>query len=123
VNERQPRRSSRNACVWTKRSKDGVIARAGWGGEHSQAKWLTFDRGDVPRAGRQPLATCSAVRASSGGQVLTRRDLYDAIIKGAVARVRPKMMTVVIVGFNQFRLMPKHSMVMLDHINCRIGRD
>jgi Cu(I)/Ag(I) efflux system membrane protein CusA/SilA len=29
------------------------------------------------------------------GRMLTRRDLYDAIMEGAVERVRPKMMTVV----------------------------
>ena len=30
-----------------------------------------------------------------GPRALTRRDLYDAIMEGAVERVRPKMMTVV----------------------------
>src|SRR5947199_4108949 len=35
-----------------------------------------------------------ARRAAEGG-VLTRADLYDAIMEGAVERVRPKMMTVV----------------------------
>ncbi|MET4024206.1 putative RND superfamily exporter protein [Bradyrhizobium sp. S3.2.12] len=30
-----------------------------------------------------------------GGAALTRRDLHDAIMEGAVERVRPKMMTVV----------------------------
>jgi len=29
------------------------------------------------------------------GRALTRSDLYDAVMKGAVERVRPKMMTVV----------------------------
>ena len=29
------------------------------------------------------------------GRLLTQRDLYDAIMEGAVERVRPKMMTVV----------------------------
>ena len=32
---------------------------------------------------------------SAEGRQLTRRDLYDAIMEGAVERVRPKMMTVV----------------------------
>src|SRR5881296_3708735 len=35
-----------------------------------------------------------ARRAAEGG-VLTRADLYDAIMEGAVERVRPKIMTVV----------------------------
>src|SRR3569833_1560239 len=34
-------------------------------------------------------------RCSAGGRVFTRRDLHDAIMVGAVERVRPKMMTVV----------------------------
>ena len=34
-------------------------------------------------------------RREDEGQVLTRTDLYDAIMEGAVERVRPKMMTVV----------------------------
>ena len=34
-------------------------------------------------------------RREAEGRVLTRRDLYDAIMHGAVERVRPKMMTVV----------------------------
>ncbi|MFP5207752.1 MAG: efflux RND transporter permease subunit [Acidobacteriota bacterium] len=33
-------------------------------------------------------------RRLAGGTMITRRDLYDAIIEGAVMRVRPKMMTV-----------------------------
>ena len=33
-------------------------------------------------------------RRSAEGAMMTRRDLYDAIIEGAVMRVRPKMMTV-----------------------------
>src|SRR3954466_2624408 len=36
-----------------------------------------------------------AQRRASEGRALTRRDLYDAIMDGAVERVRPKMMTVV----------------------------
>jgi Cu(I)/Ag(I) efflux system membrane protein CusA/SilA len=36
-----------------------------------------------------------SVRRAAEGQPLTRRDLYDAIMEGAVERVRPKMMTVV----------------------------
>ena len=34
-------------------------------------------------------------RRGAEGRALTRRDLYDAIMEGAVERVRPKMMTVV----------------------------
>jgi Cu(I)/Ag(I) efflux system membrane protein CusA/SilA len=34
-------------------------------------------------------------RCSAGGRALTRRDLQEAIMVGAVERVRPKMMTVV----------------------------
>jgi Cu(I)/Ag(I) efflux system membrane protein CusA/SilA len=34
-------------------------------------------------------------RCATEGRVLTRADLYDAIMEGAVERVRPKMMTVV----------------------------
>jgi Cu(I)/Ag(I) efflux system membrane protein CusA/SilA len=34
-------------------------------------------------------------RNAAGGAALTRADLYDAIMEGAVERVRPKMMTVV----------------------------
>jgi Cu(I)/Ag(I) efflux system membrane protein CusA/SilA len=39
----------------------------------------------------------AAIKARRGaeGRELTRRDLYDAIMEGAVERVRPKMMTVV----------------------------
>ncbi len=33
-------------------------------------------------------------RRLAQGTMVTRRDLYDAIIEGAVMRVRPKMMTV-----------------------------
>ncbi len=40
------------------------------------------------------LAQIKARRAAEGRR-LTRRDLYDAIMEGAVERVRPKMMTVV----------------------------
>jgi len=40
------------------------------------------------------LAEIKARRAAEG-RALTRRDLYDAIMEGAVERVRPKMMTVV----------------------------
>jgi len=40
------------------------------------------------------LAQIEARRAAEG-RALTRRDLYDAIMEGAVERVRPKMMTVV----------------------------
>ena len=40
------------------------------------------------------LAGISALRAAEG-RALTRSDLYDAIMEGAVERVRPKMMTVV----------------------------
>jgi len=42
----------------------------------------------------QALAEVTA-RREAEGRVLTRRDLYDAIMHGAVERVRPKMMTVV----------------------------
>jgi Cu(I)/Ag(I) efflux system membrane protein CusA/SilA len=42
----------------------------------------------------QALAQTAAKRAAEGW-ALTRRDLYDAIMEGAVERVRPKMMTVV----------------------------
>jgi Cu(I)/Ag(I) efflux system membrane protein CusA/SilA len=42
----------------------------------------------------QALAETSARRAAEGRE-LTRADLYDAIMEGAVERVRPKMMTVV----------------------------
>jgi len=35
------------------------------------------------------------IRRDAEGRALTRRDLYDAIMVGAVERVRPKMMTVV----------------------------
>jgi len=34
-------------------------------------------------------------RRAAEGRALTRQDLYDAIMEGAVERVRPKMMTVV----------------------------
>src|SRR5258708_39389399 len=34
-------------------------------------------------------------RREADGQALTQADLYDAIMEGAVERVRPKMMTVV----------------------------
>ncbi len=40
------------------------------------------------------LPTIKARRGAEGRE-LTRRDLYDAIMEGAVERVRPKMMTVV----------------------------
>jgi len=40
------------------------------------------------------LADIQAHRDADGSR-LSRRDLYDAIMKGAVERVRPKMMTVV----------------------------
>ena len=43
-----------------------------------------------PRASRRSRARCEAE-----GRELTRHDLYDAIMEGAVERVRPKMMTVV----------------------------
>src|SRR5947209_19859717 len=42
----------------------------------------------------QALAETAARRAAEG-RALTRGDLYDAIMEGAVERVRPKMMTVV----------------------------
>jgi copper/silver efflux system protein len=42
----------------------------------------------------QALAQIEA-RREAEGRPLTRRDLYDAIMEGAVERVRPKMMTVV----------------------------
>src|SRR5207237_2424592 len=42
----------------------------------------------------QALAEIKAVRDAEA-RPLTRRDLYDAIMEGAVQRVRPKMMTVV----------------------------
>ncbi|MGH6767083.1 MAG: efflux RND transporter permease subunit, partial [Bradyrhizobium sp.] len=42
----------------------------------------------------QALAEIGTERANEG-RALTRSDLYDAIMKGAVDRVRPKMMTVV----------------------------
>jgi copper/silver efflux system protein len=42
----------------------------------------------------QALAEIKAKREIEG-RLLTRRDLYDAIMEGAVERVRPKMMTVV----------------------------
>ncbi len=42
----------------------------------------------------QALAEIKALRAAEG-RPLTRSDLYDAIMEGAVERVRPKMMTVV----------------------------
>jgi copper/silver efflux system protein len=42
----------------------------------------------------QALAEVTA-RRQAQGRALTRRDLYDAIMHGAVERVRPKMMTVV----------------------------
>jgi Cu(I)/Ag(I) efflux system membrane protein CusA/SilA len=42
----------------------------------------------------QALAEIRTERANEG-RALTRSDLYDAIMKGAVERVRPKMMTVV----------------------------
>ncbi len=42
----------------------------------------------------QALAEVTA-RREAQGRALTRRDLYDAIMQGAVERVRPKMMTVV----------------------------
>jgi Cu(I)/Ag(I) efflux system membrane protein CusA/SilA len=42
----------------------------------------------------QALAEVRARRAAHG-RILTRGDLYDAIMEGAVERVRPKMMTVV----------------------------
>jgi Cu(I)/Ag(I) efflux system membrane protein CusA/SilA len=42
----------------------------------------------------QALAEIRTLRAAEGGP-LTRDDLYDAIMEGAVERVRPKMMTVV----------------------------
>ena len=35
------------------------------------------------------------VRREAEGRLFTRRDLYDAIMEGAVERVRPKMMSVV----------------------------
>ena len=35
------------------------------------------------------------VRREAEGRALTKQDLYDAIMEGAVERVRPKMMTVV----------------------------
>jgi Cu(I)/Ag(I) efflux system membrane protein CusA/SilA len=34
-------------------------------------------------------------RCANGNRTFTRRDLYDAIMEGAVERIRPKMMTVV----------------------------
>jgi len=42
----------------------------------------------------QALAEVQA-RCDAAGRRLTRQDLYDAIMEGAVERVRPKMMTVV----------------------------
>lgn len=42
----------------------------------------------------QALAEVQA-RSDAEGRALTRQDLYDAIMEGAVERVRPKMMTVV----------------------------
>jgi Cu(I)/Ag(I) efflux system membrane protein CusA/SilA len=42
----------------------------------------------------QALAAIKAKREAEGG-ALSRGDLYDAIMEGAVERVRPKMMTVV----------------------------
>src|SRR6202043_1209623 len=42
----------------------------------------------------QALAEIKAERETEG-RALTRGDLYDAIMEGAVERVRPKMMTVV----------------------------
>ena len=50
--------------------------------------------GDVIRRLRQHAKEFRA-RATSEGRPYSRRDLYDAIMVGAVERVRPKMMTVV----------------------------
>jgi Cu(I)/Ag(I) efflux system membrane protein CusA/SilA len=36
-----------------------------------------------------------SAKCEAGGREMTRSDLYDAIMVGAVERVRPKMMTVV----------------------------
>jgi copper/silver efflux system protein len=51
---------------------------------------LSASRPDKSQALAEVQARCDAE-----GRALTRQDLYDAIMEGAVERVRPKMMTVV----------------------------
>jgi len=63
----------------------GFIALAGVAAETGVVMLIYLD---------QALAETSARRAAEGRE-LTRADLYDAIMEGAVERVRPKMMTVV----------------------------
>jgi Cu(I)/Ag(I) efflux system membrane protein CusA/SilA len=47
-------------------------------------------------------------KAESEGRSVTRQDLYDAIIEGAVERVRPKMMTVVAIMAGLLPIMWSH---------------
>jgi Cu(I)/Ag(I) efflux system membrane protein CusA/SilA len=63
----------------------GFIALAGVAAETGVVMLIYLDHA---------LAEILARRAAEG-RVLTRDDLYDAIMSGAVERVRPKMMTVV----------------------------
>jgi copper/silver efflux system protein len=63
----------------------GFIALAGVAAETGVVMLIYLD---------QALAKINA-RCEAEGRTLTRRDLYDAIMEGAVERVRPKMMTVV----------------------------
>src|SRR6476620_7111636 len=63
----------------------GFIALAGVAAETGVVMLIYLNQARDERRAR---------RAAEGG-VLTRNDLYDAIMEGAVERVRPKMMTVV----------------------------
>ena len=63
----------------------GFIVRAGVAAETGVVMLIYLN---------QALEERRACKAAEGG-MLTRNDLYDAIMEGAVERVRPKMMTVV----------------------------
>ena len=63
----------------------GFIALAGVAAETGVVMLIYLDQALDERAGAQ----------AAGGRPLTRDDLHDAIMEGAVERVRPKMMTVV----------------------------
>jgi Cu(I)/Ag(I) efflux system membrane protein CusA/SilA len=79
----------------------GFIALAGVAAETGVVMLIYLD---------QALAERKHLRAQ-GGRPLTKRDLYEAIMAGAVERVRPKMMTVV----------GDHGWPVADHVEHRHG--
>jgi len=70
----------------------------------------------------QALAEITAPRTAEG-RALTRGDLYDAIMEGAVERVRPKMMTVVAIMAGLLPIMWSTSTGVRDHAEDRRTHD